>query len=78
LNTQGGPETPLLGQIQPQSFVYKGEEEVTVPAGTFATQHVVMDGHSDIWFTGPDRMLVRYVWTAIDRDYVLKRLQTGP
>ncbi|MDX2141976.1 MAG: hypothetical protein SFV19_01360 [Rhodospirillaceae bacterium] len=78
LNTQGGPETHLLGQIQPQSFVYKGEDDVTVPAGTFRAQHVLMDGHSDIWFTGPDRILVRYVWAAIDRDYVLGTLETGP
>jgi|GEM_PF-384236 len=78
VNTDGDVAKALNGQMQPITFEYMGEEEVTVPAGTFKATHVRMAGHSDIWHTGPDRILVRYVWTAIDRDYVLKTLTTGP
>jgi hypothetical protein len=78
LNTDGDIAKALDGQMQPVTFEYMGEDEVRVPAGTFKATHVRMAGHSDIWFIGPDRLLVRYVWTEIDRDYVLKTLQTGP
>ena len=78
LNTDGDVAKALSGQVQPESFEYMGEEDVSVPAGTFKTTHVRMGGHSDIWVTGPDRILVRYVWAEIDRDYVLKTLATGP
>jgi hypothetical protein len=76
LNTDGDVAKPLSGQVQAAWFEYIGEEDVTVPAGTFKTTHVRMAGHSDIWVTGPDRILVRYVWAEIDRDYVLKTLIT--
>lgn len=73
------PETPapLRGQVIPQSFVYRGKEKLSVPAGTFDTEHITMAGHSDIWFTGPDRILVRYIWKDLDREYVLRTFETG-
>lgn len=78
LNTDGDVAKALSGQVQPAEFEYLGEEQITVPAGTFNTTRVRMGGHSEIWVTGPDRLLVRYVWASIDRDYVLKTLATGP
>lgn len=70
------PET-IAGRVITQSFVYRGQEQLTVPAGTFTTDRVTMAGHSDIWFTSPDRILVRYVWAELDREYVLRVLETG-
>lgn len=78
LNTGADPTAPLLDKVTTQRFVYHGEEQVTVPAGTFTASRITMDGHSDVWVHGPDRILVRYVWAEIDRDYVLKTLDVGP
>ncbi len=78
LDTGADASKPLLGAVAPQRYVYRGDEQVTVPAGTFAATHITMDGHSDIWFHGPDHLLIRYIWRDIDRDYVLKSLSRGP
>lgn len=78
LDTGADASKPLLGAVASQRYVYHGDEQVTVPAGTFVATHITMDGHSDIWFHGPDRLLIRYIWKDIDRDYVLKSLSRGP
>ena len=60
-----------------------GDEEVTVPAGTFACHHyryVFSDGHPDehVWYAGPDLVLVKIRWDLLKTTYVLTELSGGP
>ena len=68
---------PMLGAVEEQSFVHHGKETLTVPAGTFETEHITMAGSSQVWVTGPDRLLVRYVWEQFDLVYNLATLETS-
>lgn len=68
---------PMVGDVTPVDLEYVGEEQVTVPAGTFPTQHYRIAGQSDVWVTGEDRLLVKYVWSKIDRQYLLSELIQG-
>lgn len=89
--TKGGPQTmtvydmdagaqavsSMLGKMYEQTLAYVGEEEMTVPAGTFTTDHFRIDDAVDLYITGPDAIMVRFVWKPADRDYVLTELETG-
>lgn len=68
---------PLLGTLQTHHFIYRGEEDVAVPAGRFACSHVTLSGHSEMWVSGDDRRLIRYDWTKLDRRYELETLEAG-
>ncbi|MDX2143116.1 MAG: hypothetical protein SFV19_07155 [Rhodospirillaceae bacterium] len=70
-------DRPVLGSRLDQTWELKGTEQVTVPAGTFAAEHYRANDF-DVWVTGPDRILVKYVWSAVDREYLLTRFETGP
>ncbi|MEM7483473.1 MAG: hypothetical protein AAF481_20125 [Acidobacteriota bacterium] len=74
-----GTDGPL-GRVEPLRVQLLGEEEIEVPAGRFAARHFrvasdVLDvPPSDIWVTGKDNLLVRYVWQEFDLEYVLQSL----
>jgi len=68
---------PMSGAVEEQTFVHHGTETITVPAGTFETEHITMAGSSQVWVTGPDRLLVRYVWEQFDLIYNLASLETS-
>ena len=55
-----------------------GEEQVTVPAGTFMTDHFRMGEALDMWLYGPDRTLVKYQWHPNDYAYELVEYHAGP
>jgi hypothetical protein len=88
---RGGPQTipminidaistwdrPVLGSRLDQTWEFTGEEKITVPAGTFATERYRANDF-DIWVTGPDRVLVKYVWDAFDREYLLETYEARP
>ncbi len=80
LNVQGDADftKPMTGRIQPVTFVYRGEEDVQVPAGKFRAHHFVLEGDVDIWLTLPDRILVRSAWPRFGSEYVLSRLVETP
>jgi hypothetical protein len=61
----------MLGKVYTQTIEYLGTEEMTVPAGTFTVDRFNIDNAVDIYLTGPDRVLVRFLWTPADADYVL-------
>lgn len=50
---------PVLGTLLPLSVEYLGEEQVTVPAGTFMAQRFRLAGLNDLWVHGPDRLVVK-------------------
>ena len=74
-----GTDGPL-GRLEPLRVEWVGEEDIEVPAGTFPTRRyrVVSDvldvPASELWITGEDNILVRYLWRDYDLDYVLGTL----
>ena len=54
-----------------------GEENLTVPAGTFKTIKYT-SGNSAAWMSGPDSMLVKSSSPKSDREYVLRTYEVGP
>ena len=60
---------------------YVGEEEITVPAGTFETRHYLLHPSRpdwtplETWVTGPDYVFVKLSWDVTGADYVLAELE---
>lgn len=65
----------LLGKITEQRFEYKGQVTVSVPAGTFICDHFRLEDAIDMFVTGPDAILVKWSFPAIDREHVLTALE---
>ncbi|MDQ3012595.1 MAG: hypothetical protein M3X11_18025 [Acidobacteriota bacterium] len=76
-----GTDGPL-GRLGTQRINLLGEEEVTVPAGTFKATHFTIDSDfikvptSHLWVAGEDRILLRYDWGEFDHEYVLTSWKT--
>jgi hypothetical protein len=68
----------LLGKAMDYRLTYVGPEQVTVPAGTFATDHFNIEGAVDIYVTGEDALLVKFVYPSIDREHLLIEHAKGP
>lgn len=64
----------ILGKLTTQTFEYKGQVSVTVPAGTFVSDHYRLEDAIDMYVTGPDAILVKWRFEAIDREHVLIEL----
>ena len=62
---------PVLGQLVQMPYEIVGAEVVETPAGRFDTMHYRLAGSSDLWVTGPDRILVRMIQERFDREYLL-------
>jgi hypothetical protein len=71
-----GTDGPL-GRLETFRIKVVGEEEITVPAGTFKATHFTMDSDilkvptSHLYVAGEDRILLKYDWAAYDLEYVL-------
>lgn len=46
-------------EMQEKTYEHLGSETLTVPAGTFETEHFLF-GNTHVWFTGPDRIVVQH------------------
>lgn len=68
---------PPIGALEEQTIAFIGEEAIEVPAGTFDARHHVIGGFADVWTTGPDKILVKFVWEKFDLEYVLVRYDAG-
>lgn len=71
--TRDGSEM-VRGRLGQASFQYLGQETITVPAGTFETEHYLLT-NIEIWITGEDRILVKQAITDEDKEYVLTKLE---
>ena len=65
----------ILGKWTTQRVAHQGKTTVTVPAGTFETDHYRVEDAVDIYVTGPDAVLVKWRFDAIDREHVLIELE---
>lgn len=71
-------ETPLLGAMEEETIEFLGKETITVPAGTFDTEHYKFRGRADMWLTPKDRIVIRYAYFDQGREYVLTEYESGP
>ncbi len=46
-------------EMQEKTYEHLGSEMLTVPAGTFETEHFLF-GNTHVWVTGPDRIVVQH------------------
>jgi hypothetical protein len=69
----GGPRVAAF----PITLEFVGREKVTVPAGTFDTERYHFGKDTDVWTTGPDRIMVRHEYRKSDTRYELTRID-GP
>jgi hypothetical protein len=67
----------LLGPMYESVTTFVGRDEITVPAGTFEVDHFRNGPGIDIYLTGPDSILVKFVWPDADQEYVLTSLEFG-
>ncbi len=71
-----GADGPL-GRLENNRVNFIGDEEITVPAGTFKATHFTLDSEalkvptSNIWVAGEDKILLRYDWGEFDLEYLL-------
>ena len=77
-NATGEGPTALLGKLMSYRLTYVGPESVSVPAGTFATDHYRIEDVVDIFVTSPDGMLVKFIYPSIDREHYLVETRRGP
>ncbi len=67
----------MLGPMYDSVTTYVGREETTAPAGTFEVDHFKVESGVDMYVTGPDLVLVKFVWPAADQENVLTSLEQG-
>jgi hypothetical protein len=63
--------TALVGRLMRYDLEYRGEERIVVPAGNFDTEHYRIEGAVDLYLFGPDTLVAKFVYPAIDREHVL-------
>lgn len=71
MNATGDGDQGILGRLMDYRLTWIGNERVTVPAGTFETDHFRIEDAVDIYLNGPDAMAVKFVYRAIDREHLL-------
>jgi hypothetical protein len=67
---------PAAARLQPADWRRVRSEPIEVPAGRFDCE-VYAGAGATVWVTGPDRVLVKFEWPALDLEYVLARFGTG-
>jgi hypothetical protein len=71
-----GTKGPMRsGQVKTHGLEYLGQEDVTVPAGTFPCDHFRIDDIVDYYVTGPDALFVKFIWKSARTEYVLTALE---
>ncbi|MDX2031138.1 MAG: hypothetical protein SF339_10735 [Blastocatellia bacterium] len=77
-----GADGPL-GRLETFRLNLVGDEELTVPAGTFKAAHFTLDCDaipaptSHLYLTGEDRILLKYDWAEYDLEYALVAWKIG-
>lgn len=81
-STQWNGTDGPLGRLETIRLNLLGEEEITVPAGTFKAAHFTMAfadpkiPTSHLWVAGEDKILLRCDWAGMDHEYVLTSWKT--
>ena len=75
LNPSPDGRALVRGRLHPATFRFLGTDTVTVPAGTFETEHYLLS-NIEMWVSGEHRLLVKQAITDEDKEYVLTHLET--
>ncbi len=67
----GGPRVTAF----PITLEYVGRETITVPAGSFETEHYHFGKDTDVWITGADRIMIRHEYRASGTRFELTHIE---
>jgi hypothetical protein len=67
----------VLGPMYDITTTLVGSEDMTTPAGKFRVDRFRNSSGTEIYVTGPDAVMVRFVWPEADEEYVLTSLAIG-
>lgn len=77
IQSGGDLSKPPLGALGYMPIEVLGQEEITVPAGTFQTTKYSLARRSLIWITMPDRLVIKMQNSGRGLDYVLTAFDSG-
>lgn len=66
----------MLGKFHTQELEHLGIKKITTPAGDFEADHFQV-GTVDYFTTGPDSIMVKFMWESADREYILTEFETS-
>jgi hypothetical protein len=77
-NATGDGDKGVIGAMKSFRLRYLGAAEVDVPAGRFTADHFRIEDAVDIYLTGKDGVVVKFVFAGIDREHHLIEYGEGP
>ena len=73
--TLGAAGRSVMCALSERPLEFVGTEDITVPAGTFTTQRFRFGDSTELWVTGPDRVVVQHEYRAGGTRYQLTEYQ---
>ncbi|MDX2224007.1 MAG: hypothetical protein SFV21_14755 [Rhodospirillaceae bacterium] len=67
----GGARESVRCALSESELAYVGPERLTVPAGTFETEHYRFGQNTEVWLAGPDYMMVQHEFKRFGTRYRL-------
>ena len=74
LCTLGAAGRSVHCAVYPIALEFVGIETLTVPAGTFDTEHYRFGENTDVWIAGPDRVMIQHEYRVRGSRYQLVEL----
>ncbi len=71
LCTLGAAGRSVHCAVYPIGLEFLGMETLTVPAGTFNTEHYKFGKDTEVWITGPDRIMIQHEYRVRQSRYQL-------
>ena len=72
----GGVPGGVMCKTRDRAMEFLGETTITVGAGTFEADHYKFGDNTEIWTTGPHKIVVRHDFTTLGTSYTLERLDS--
>ena len=71
----GAAGRSVLCAVNPVRLEFLGKETITVPAGTFVTEHYKFGENTEVWIAGRDRVMIQHEYTVRGSRYQLVELE---
>ncbi len=75
LCTLGSAGRSMHCAVYPIRLEFLGSETITVPAGTFDTEHYKFGENTEVWIAGRDRVMIQHEYTVRGSRYQLTELE---
>jgi hypothetical protein len=72
--TVGAAMESVRCKLTPVQLTFVADETIKVPAGKFRTEHFRFGESTDVWVTGPDRIMVRHEYRTFGTRFELSKL----